>query len=357
MKVAVVLRPFCVLSMNISSTTWRTFFESRGLQKDLIDSYMHYVECMLAVNLPPIFEIYHLANLLGRTPSYMVSAIHKPEYHYRTFTIPKRHGGNREISAPYPALLECQQWINRFILQRVRIHPSAYGFRKRRSIKTNAGKHLGKPHLLKMDLADFFPSIKLNRIIAVFRHLDYPPNIAFYLARLCCLNDSLPQGAATSPSLSNIIAYRLDARLSGLAMACGLTYTRYADDFTFSGHPITIKFPDIVEKIVREEGFEVRHEKTHLCRSRGKRIVTGLSVSGNKLTVPRQYKREIRQEIHHIRAHGYLSHIKKRKIRDPFYLDTLYGRLMFWKWIEPNNPFLATAIPRVQSLMSSNRIN
>jgi hypothetical protein len=207
-----------------------------------------------------------------------------------------------------------------------------------------------------MDLADFFPSITLRRVISVFRRFGYPPNVAFYLARLCCLNDRLPQGAATSPTLSNIISFRLDARLAGLAKVCGLVYTRYADDLTFSGNSITIKFATIVDEIAQEEGFAVRHEKTHLCRSHGKRIVTGLSVAGSKLAVPREYKRELRQDLHHIFAHGYLSHIKKRKIRDPFYLDALYGRLMFWKWIEPENPFVAAAIPRIQTLLGPNRV-
>jgi hypothetical protein len=204
-----------------------------------------------------------------------------------------------------------------------------------------------------MDLADFFPSIKLNRVIAVFRHFGYPPNVAFFLARLCCVDGAIPQGAATSPALSNTIAFHMDARLSGLARACGLTYTRYADDLTFSGKLITIRFPEIVKGIVREEGFQVRDEKTHLCRSTGKRIVTGISVAGDALAVPRKYKRELRKEVHHILAHGYISHITKRKIRDPFYLDALYGRLMFWRWVEPKNPFLATALPHIEALIAS----
>lgn len=99
--------------MTVSSATWRTFFESRGLQKALIDSYMLYVQRMLAARLPPIFEHYHLAKLLGRTDSYLASAVNCADRHYRTFAIPKRRGGKREISAPYPALLECQQWIDR----------------------------------------------------------------------------------------------------------------------------------------------------------------------------------------------------------------------------------------------------
>ena len=338
--------------MRASPATWNAYFESYGIQPKLRDSFMRYVRRMLVLRLPPIFEFSHLAKLLGRTDAYLASVVNAPKSHYRTFRLPKRSGGHREIAAPYPALLACQQWINHYILSRATIHGSAHGFRKRRSIKTNAARHLARLHLLKMDLADFFPSIKLRRVIGVFRAFGYPPNVSFYLARVCCLDDALPQGAATSPALSNIIAYRLDCRLHGLAQACDLIYTRYADDLAFSGPLITNKFPQIVAAILDEEGFVVNGHKTRLSRSLGRRIVTGLSVRGSELRVPRQYKHALKQELHYIFVNGYLSHVRKRKIRDPLYLDSLYGRLMFWHWVEPGNAFVEAAIPRLRALMS-----
>ena len=221
---------------------WRKYFQSLGLQEDLIEIYIGYVERMLGAGLPVIFEFSHLARLLGRTPEYLASAINCPARHYRVFNIPKRNGGYREISAPYPALLECQQWINDNILVKIKPHSSAQGFIKNKSIINNATPHLSQPCLLKVDIKNFFPSISFRRVIKLFQNLGYPQNISFYLSSLCCLNEALPQGAATSPSLSNIVLRRLDNRLSGISKKSELNYTRYADDMTFSGGKISGKF-------------------------------------------------------------------------------------------------------------------
>ena len=309
---------------------------------------------MTGRGFPPILDFGHLASLLGRTPAYLASAINGTKCHYRQFVIPKRRGGARTISAPYPALLECQQWINREILEHIDVHSAAHGFRRKRSIATNASQHLNKACLLKMDIKDFFPSIKLRRVIAVFRDLGYPKNISVYLGRLCSLDGQLPQGAATSPAMSNIIAKQLDCRLLGVAKKWRLRYTRYADDLCFSGPHISIQFPKLVSRICEEEGLQINASKTQLCRSKGRRIVTGLSVSGERLRVPRAFKREVRQEMHYIKVHGYWSHVSKRKIRNPFYLQSLYGKLMFWRWIEPDNSFVNSAFDVLRNLVHEN---
>ena len=162
---------------------------------------------------------------------------------------------------------------------------------------------------------------------------------ATILAQICCFKGQLPQGAPTSPIVSNMLCGQLDSQLTGLAKANKCDYTRYADDITFSGDRISIKFIQIVEEIVKDEGFILNKEKTKLCRSRGKRVVTGLSVSGTKLRLPHEYKHKLRQDIYFITRFGILSHSAKRKIRDPFYLDSIYGKLMYWKKIEPDNNF------------------
>jgi retron-type reverse transcriptase len=202
-----------------------------------------------------------------------------------------------------------------------------------------------------MDLEDFFPSIKLRRVIALFKRLGYPQNVSFYLSQLCCYSKQLPQGAATSPYLSNIIATKMDARLYGLSRAYGLNYTRYADDLTFSGPKISIKTIETIKKVVEDEGFKVNPQKTRLCRSAGKRIVTGISVSGKNLTIPREYKRELKQELHYVRSFGLTSHIARRQIRNPFYIESLYGKLIFWKWVEPDNTFVNQVIPYMREML------
>jgi len=329
---------------------WQRYFEGIGIDPSLSQSYLDYVGQMLRRGLPVIFEFRHLAALLGRTPGYLASAVNCTESHYREFEIPKRRGGVRRIDAPYPALLECQQWINHHILARVPIHSAAHGFVNERSILTNAWLHCAKTHLLKMDLKDFFPSIQMARVIKVFQVLGYPSNVAVYLARLCCLSGSLPQGAATSPALSNIIARRLDARLSGLAQKRELRYSRYADDLVFSGDEIYPWFIQAVERIAGDEGFKVNAEKTQLIRSARRKIVTGLSVVGKRPRVPASYKRRVRQEVHYIVKFGYDSHARKMKIRNPFYLDSLYGKLTFWKSVEPKNAFAREYLPKIEAI-------
>jgi hypothetical protein len=329
-------------------TVWGKHFDSIGCPAELRDSYLVYVDRMARASIPAIFDFAHLAALLGRTTAFLASAVNGTASHYRQFQIPKRRGGKRTISAPYPALLECQQWINMHILARVPIHRNAHGFRRSRSIATNAMQHLNQECLLKTDLKDFFPSISLRRVIAIFRRIGYPRNISVYLARLCCLNGTLPQGAATSPTLSNIAAHRLDSRLSGLAKSWELRYTRYADDLTFSGNHISLRFLELVNRTVDEEGFQVNAEKTRLCRGDGRRVVTGLSVSGDQLRIPREYKRKLRQEVHYISVYGYLSHAGKRKMYSPLQLDSLYGKLLFWTWVEPDNSFAQSALEIVR---------
>ncbi len=329
---------------------WEKYFKSIGIQASLVESYMEYVSGMLQRSLPVIFEFDHLAALLGRTPAYLASAVNSTNHHYRAFKIPKRRGGMRRIDAPYPALLECQRWINSNILAKVQISSSAHGFTTGKTILTNAWIHCSKRQLLKMDLKDFFPSIGVPRVIRVFQNLGYPNNVAVYLARLCCLNDSLPQGAATSPALSNIIAGQLDARLAGLAQKEDLRYSRYADDLVFSGHRIHTWFVASVSRIVEEEGFTVNSEKTQLIRSDRRRIVTGLSVAGTEPRVPVSYKRHLRQQVHFIVKYGYDSHASKKKIRDPFYIDSIYGKLTFWRSIEPENAFVREYLPKIEAI-------
>ena len=292
---------------------------------------------MAHAKLPIIFESNHLALLLGRSRKYLASVINCPEKFYRTFNIAKKSGGHREISAPYPSLLECQQWINKNILAKIKVHPAAKGFIPKMSIVDNARPHLSKAKLLKIDLTDFFPSIPFNRIIKIFLEMGYPHNVSFSLARISCLGDALPQGAATSPALSNIVSRQLDKRLGNLSNVWKINYTRYADDITFSGDNIPHSYIKMVERIIREEGFEINRSKTRYCHGPGRKIVTGLSVKGPGLKVPRGYKRKLKQEIYYMHKYGAMSHITKMKIRKPNYSSSIHGRLLFWKFIEQNN--------------------
>lgn len=322
---------------------WSVFFSRKGIDDSLREKYITYIELLISNNVPIIFDFNHLRLLMGRSITYFTSVINSPENHYRSFKIKKRTGGFREILAPYPALLEMQYWIYNNILKNVSVNPYSHGFVRKKSIITNAKVHLNQKELLKLDLKDFFPSISINRIIYVFKSLGYTNQVSFYLASLCCYEQKLPQGAPTSPYLSNIIAKQLDKRLIGLSKQYSLRYTRYADDLTFSGDSIPTKLIEYINEIVKNEGFTLNEKKTRLYKERGKRIVTGISVIGSELKLPKEYKRNLRQELHFIMKYGYESHMKKKKIRKINYLEILLGKINFWLSIEPSNEFALKA--------------
>lgn len=329
---------------------WLSYLHDRGVSSEITNEYSSYISVLIHKSLPVIFEAEHLSALLGLQHSELIKIINSPETYYRTFKIKKKKGGEREISSPLPSLLHCQQWIYREILSKSAVHDAAHGFKNERSIITNASLHLNKQCLLKMDIKDFFPSIPINWVIKLFYSLGYPKNISYYLSAICTLNGSLPQGAATSPCISNILLFSLDERLFRLSKKYNITYSRYADDMCFSGNYIPLLFSDIVSKIISSYGLETNSDKTQLLLKKGKRIVTGLSVSGETLKIPRNKKREIRQEVHYIKRFGYLSHAAKLKIRNPAYLDSLEGKLNFWLQVEPDNNFAKSGINLIKDI-------
>ena len=140
-------------------------------------------------------------------------------------------------------------------------------------------------------------------------------------------------------ALSNIVAKRLDYRLSGLSKKINLCYTRYADDITFSGNHIPKNIISICKIILLSEGFSLNDKKTKYKSAGSKKVVTGLNVHNDKLTVQKKYKRELRKEIHFIKNHGLINHLKYLNDFDPMYIERLIGRLNFLLSVEPNNSF------------------
>ena len=229
-------------------------------------------------------------------------------YHYRVMA--KDSGSIRLIEAPKDRLKDIQLKVLRETLDRIPPHDVAHGFRKGRSIRTFAEPHTGQRVVLKLDLQDFFPSIRRNRVQALFRTAGYPEGVADLLGGLCTsatpreiwgatadpsdpnrvawakgmyAAPHLPQGAPTSPAIANLCAYRFDSRLSGLAKTSGAEYTRYADDLAFSGGE---DFARGVERfsvramaILLEEGFEVHSRKTRIMRQGVRQQLAGLVVN------------------------------------------------------------------------------
>ncbi|MDH6310859.1 retron-type reverse transcriptase [Dysgonomonas sp. PFB1-18] len=292
------------------------------------------------------------ANFLNVTPKELETILRNVRRQYTQFRIMKRSGGFRTISAPKPGLLAIQRNIYYRTLLAANVHPASTGFRRRVSIVDNANPHLGKKEILKVDIKDFFGSIDEDYVMKVFMNIGYPPNIAEIFAELCCLRMSLPQGAPTSPAISNVFAYEMDQKLTALALQYGLTYTRYADDLTFSGDAIE---PEIIipkiEEIVYEPGLELNKKKTRHIKEGRRKIITGISVSsGRKLTVPKAKKRELRKNVHYILSKGLESHKQHIGSTDPAYLKRILGYLSFWLSVEPDNKFVQESIAALRKL-------
>ncbi len=247
--------------------------------------------------------------------------------HYVHFQIPKKTGGVREISAPLPRLKQAQQWIHERILEQIPLHTNAHGFRRGRSIVTNAQPHVGALVVINLDLENFFPSISYPRVKGVFRSIGYSEAVATILGLICTEPDvteveldgksyyiaqterHLPQGAPSSPALTNLLCRRLDRRLDRLAKSRGFIYTRYADDLTFSTTN-SENMRDIgnilqgVRSFVAHEGLKIHPDKTRVLRQSQQQEVTGVVVN-QKLNVDRSTLKRFRATLHHIEKDGF----------------------------------------------------
>lgn len=317
---------------------WNNYFTSRCISSEIKSEYLLYIKTLQKNKTPIIFEIEHFSMLLGMDVDILNKMVFGTQSFYHTFSIPKRDvNKSRTISAPYPSLLYVQQWILKNILDRIPVHSSAHAYRKNKSILTNVTPHLNKKALLKIDLTDYFPNINIRRVISVFMRLGYTQKVSFFLASLCTLDDGLPQGAPTSPALSNIISYHLDRRLFSLARQYNCVYTRYADDIAITGEYISLHTKAFIISIIEECGFIVNKDKTYLSDNTKKRILTGISISNGETRIPRKLRRDIKQEIFYLKEYGFYSHISKRKITNPYYLESLKGKITFWNFIESNS--------------------
>ena len=285
-------------------------------------------------------------------------------HRYRQFKIKKKSGGYRQITAPRnKSFIMLLQSVNE-ILKAMYI-PSDYvmGFTEKRSVVTNATVHKGQNYVFNIDLKDFFPSVEQPRVwkrlqLAPF---NFPVTIANVIAGLCSMRETrkdvdgkdifayiLPQGAPTSPIITNMICDTLDRRLAGLAKRFGLHYTRYADDITFSSmHYVYSEngvFRKELTRIIESQGFTINEVKTRLQKLGSRQEVTGIIVN-EKLNVTKKYVREIRSLLYIWEMYGYstaiLRFLPKYKVEkghikkgNPDLTNVLYGKLMYLKMVK-----------------------
>jgi len=253
-------------------------------------------------------------------------AFSRNKLHYTRFNIPKKTGGKREISAPLPLLKKAQNWILHNILEKLEIHPAAHGFCRQKSIVTNALPHVGKDVIINIDLKDFFPSISYPQVKGLFKSLGYSETAAVVFGLICteprvekleidgesCLVNlkerRLPQGAPSSPAISNLLCKKLDRRLSNMAKKMGFMYTRYADDLTFScsidSRENIGRLFKVTNLIVQEEGLAINPDKTKVRWKNRQQDVTGLVVN-HKINISRKTLKKFRATLYHIEQDGF----------------------------------------------------
>jgi RNA-directed DNA polymerase len=287
------------------------------------------VEALERRGLPILHTPADVAHALGvpvptlRWLCYHSEAAERPHYAY--FEIPKRSGGTRLLAAPQPMLAAAQRWVLAEVLTPLPVEEPAHGFVRGRSTVSNAEPHCARDLVVNQDLSDFFPTITFRRVRGLFESLGYSGAVATVLALLTTEpprapvdydgvrswvevgERALPQGAPTSPAISNQVARKLDRRLSGMCAVMGWSYTRYADDLTFSApagkrDEVALLLAR-VRRIVEGEGFAINPKKGRVQRSAGRQLVTGVVVN-DRPHVPREEVRRLRAILHGARATG-----------------------------------------------------
>jgi len=300
----------------------------RGVSAKLGDRRAH-VEKLATARMPLLASAGDVARALGFTvPEVRWLAFHAEvaaKTHYVYFQVAKRSGGTRLLASPHAKLRRAQSWILHHVLAPAPHSEEAHGFVSGRSTVTNALPHVGQGIVVNLDLAEFFWSITFPRVRGLFESFGYSPAAATILALLCtesprtpmdldgkrywvaAKDRALPQGACTSPAISNLVARKLDRRLAGMSAKMGWKYTRYADDLTFSAgraHEKEVgRLLACARHILEEEGFRLNPKKGRVQRRGGRQEVTGIVVN-DKPGIAREEVRRLRAILHAAKTTG-----------------------------------------------------
>lgn len=276
----------------------------------------------------------------NRVITWLLKRIYKKDpMLYYNWKIPKRSGGTRQITSPCVELKSVQRSILEEVLYDIPMHDCAVGFRPNFSIADNAKAHSGADVVVSLDLKDFFPSITFPRVYGALLAIGFQKKIAGIITAICTHDGALPQGAPTSPMLSNIVAHRLDSKLNTYMGKKGFSYTRYADDITFShtykdGTSSVDGIIRVVRRIIEEENFEVNEDKTKIMRKGRRQWVTGL-VANEKPNVIRWKYRQIRAAVHNASKYGVPSAAKLADVSSKKFREWVSGNLAFLNMVNP----------------------
>ena len=343
--------------------------EQAGVATQVAEQAFEQARKVQEAGLPSVLSLKHLAKQTGCSyQSLRTLAERLIRSPYRTFRIRKRAGGYRQICVAKPDLARVQKWIDARILSFLPKHPSAMAYSKGASIVECALEHAGCKWLIKCDVQQFFESISEIQVYRVFAELGYQPLVAFQMARICTRVVSsrkryrlkrwqatdrnyvilqagrighLPQGAATSPKLSNLVLFNFDLKVQQLAKDSGLTYTRYADDLTFSAFKDFSRerastFIGLVYNEMRAIGLRPHPTKTRVVPPRARKVVLGLCVNDTCPRLTREFKSELKTNIHYICRYS----LKRQADHKEFdsiigFRNHIEGKLRFAYQVEP----------------------
>lgn len=283
-------------------------------------------------------ELSSIEKDLGFSAKTLYGLSNSLEKHYHTVYLPKSDGSKRKLSIPDLILKPVQKSIADNILIQYPISKYAKAYKPGSSIQKNARPHVGKKKILKLDIEGFFDHILYSRVKdTVFYEEKYSESIRILLTMLCYYNDSLPQGAPTSPAITNIIMYDFDETVGAFCNEKNIAYTRYCDDMTFSGCFDEREIISFVKGELRKLGLFLKNRKTAVISASKRQVVTGIVVN-EKMNVTKDYKKTIRQEIYYIKKFGLDEHLKRLGISDKQqYVLSLKGRIAFVLQTIPNN--------------------
>ena len=261
------------------------------------------------------------------------------ERHYHEKRIPKSNRETRVLSVPDEVLKKVQRAIVDKLLVYEPVSKYAMAYRIGTNVKKNALCHVGQDKLLKLDIYHFFESIGYSVVKErVFPEEKYSEPIRILLSMLCYKGDSLPQGAPTSPIISNIIMRNFDQTVGVFCENRAIHYTRYCDDMTFSGDFNEAELLDFVSRELKAQGFILNDKKTRCLKNGSKKTVTGVVVN-EKINTPKSYRREIRQAIFYCKKYGVEEHLRRidSSVSTSKYLAGLLGKVNYVLQITPDN--------------------
>lgn len=307
-----------------------------GYTAENIERCLNYAKPLIDRGFPVIYNTSHLSVLVGYKKDYIKRAVVYTPYFYRDFEIKKKNGKMRKISEPLPSLKEIQDWILANILEVEKVSTFAKAYRKKIGLLDNVKFHKNQPKVLTLDLKDFFPSIKTENVELIFRSFGYSVLISNLLSKLCTRDGFLPQGAPTSPYLSNIFFKSADDLIIKYCLDNDIRYTRYADDLSFSGNFDEKQLIELVENIVFSMGLSLHPDKIKLMKPNERQTVTGIVVN-EKPQVVFHKRNKLRQEMHYIIKFGIQSHMQRQKIKYKNYIEHLLGKINFILQFNPND--------------------